>query len=241
MKTSKHYQYFIITALFIFSLLSSSCSPRLESERITEPPASTEKPLASPIVSIHTFTPTATHTPTQTVSPSPTFTPVPTHTTTPSATPSHTPTDTLTPTMSGYIPSNSIFIYFIHPNTGGPVGCGDSLVPLTIGHTRSDDVIQDLTIALNALFSAGQYSGALINVTYISNLHVDNIDFDKYSGVAGIYMSGSFTKPDNNCDKSRYRAQVWSTAKQFPEVKRAVIFVGNKLLGDLLVASSKDK
>jgi len=241
MKTSNLNLYFIITNVFLLSLLSSSCSPRIESSRATDSPTSPTKLLASPIVSIHTFTPTAAPTLTQTPSPSPTLTAIPTQTTTPTSTPTDIPTNTPTPTVSGYIPSNSIFIYFIHLDTGGPVGCGDSLVPLTIGHVRSDDVIQDMTIALNALFSASQYSGALINTTYISNLHVNNIDFEKSSGIATIYMTGSFTKPDNNCDKSRYRAQVWSTAKQFPEVKRAVILVDSKLLGDLLVASSKDK
>ncbi|MBE9474730.1 MAG: hypothetical protein IMY85_07540, partial [Chloroflexi bacterium] len=47
---------------------------------------------------------------------------------------------------------------------------------------------------------------------------------------------GGFTKPKDDCDKKLYRAQVWDTARQFPEVWRAYIWVNDKyLLGDLLV------
>jgi len=214
-------------------LISTACSPQ-NSISATETVPPPTKQLATPKVEVNTYTPTPSNTPTNTPLP-PTATNTPTQTNTPT----NTPTNTLTPTQVNITYENAIFIYFIHPNTGGPVGCGDSLVPLTIGQIRSGDVVRDMTIALNALFSAGQYSGALINTTYTSNLHVNSIDFDKYTGLAKVYMTGSFTKPKNNCDKSRYRAQVWATAKQFQGVKRAEIWVDSKLLGDLLVASSK--
>jgi hypothetical protein len=47
-------------------------------------------------------------------------------------------------------------------------------------------------------------------------------------------MNGSFSKPKTDCDKRLYRAQVWDTIRQFPDIKRAHIWVGKYKLGDLL-------
>ncbi len=226
-----------LSLLFIIvSMLAVSCKPDNTQQPVTEAAPSPTHVLATPVKAVNTYTPTPTNTPTNTpVPPTATNTPIPTNT------PTLTPTNTITPTPVNVTYQNGILIYFIHPNTGGPVGCGDSLVPLTIGYVKSDDVVNDLTIALNALFSAGHYSGALVNLTYTSNLHVDRIEFNKFSGLARVFLSGSFTKPPTNCEKSSYHAQVWATAKQFPEIKRAEIHVGSLLLGDLLAYSSKEK
>jgi hypothetical protein len=91
--------------------------------------------------------------------------------------------------------------------------------------------------ALNSLFSTGtKYAGNLYNPLYQSNLRVGKVNFKKSSGELTIYLNGGFTKPKNDCDKILYRAQVWDTARQFPEVWRAYIWVNDKyLLGDLLV------
>lgn len=222
----------IVIILILMTIGFSSCNSSqsimptmtiaaLETSTPELPPSSTSLPPTS----------TSSVTPSTT----PTNTPTATQTTTPTST--NTPTNTPTVTVDLSTVENQIYIYFVHLNTGGPVACGDSLVPLSIGHVRTGDVKQDIAIALNTLFSAGQYSGALYNATYTSNLHVDRVEFNKFSGEAVIYTSGSFTKPETNCDRSRYRAQAFTTARQFPEVTRAVIWVGSKLLGDLLVAS----
>ncbi|MBL6966669.1 MAG: hypothetical protein ISR60_08940 [Anaerolineales bacterium] len=157
------------------------------------------------------------------------------------ATSTNTPTQTSTPTMPptetplppGFIPENAILIYMVARDTGGVVGCGDSLIPLWSGHVRSGDLTTDLTIAINTLFRAGQYSGGLYNATYPSNLQVTQIIFDgKHTA---IHMDGSYVVPADSCDASRYRSQVWATAMQFDEVTSNLTpWVRSKLLGDLL-------
>ena len=118
------------------------------------------------------------------------------------------------------------------------MACGDTLVGISSGFLRSEsgDVEQDIVTAVNTLFASGQKVGALHNATYPSNFKVSDVDFKKSSGSAVITLSGSYVKPSDYCEAKRYREQVWVTAKQFPEVNRATIFLDDgKLLGDLLI------
>ena len=64
---------------------------------------------------------------------------------------------------------------------------------------------------------------------------ITDVSFKKNSGNVTVHFTGSFTKPKEDCDKLLYRAQVWATARQFPEVKHATIWLNQYLLGDLLV------
>ena len=117
------------------------------------------------------------------------------------------------------------------------MACGDSLVKLYIGQISSGDVKQDIATALNALFSSGQYNGALYNATYSSSFRVENVDYKVSSKYADITLSGSYVKPADYCDARRYREQVWATARQFEDVSSVTIRLDNGLLlGDLLSA-----
>jgi hypothetical protein len=183
---------------------------------------------------------TFTEEPTSTLTPTPTLTPSLTETTSPTATETSTPTATLTDTpvpVSG-IPENAIVFYLTHIGTGGPIGCGDSLVKLSTGQLKTGDLATDMKIALDAVFSTAQYVGSLYNATYPSKLSVNAVDFNKSSGVAEVYMGGSYQKPESSCDASRYRSQVWATALQFDEVSRFIPWIGDKLLGDRLAVYS---
>ncbi len=182
-------------------------------------------------------------TPSPTVSPPAMATDLPTSTLT--FTPSSTPTETPTPTASetptsayaGAIPENAIIFYLTILGTGGPVGCGDTLVKMTTGRSRTGDIAADLKIALDTLFSVGQYSGGAYNATFPSNLRVDQVNLT-LDGTANVILSGSYVKPADGCDASRYRSQVWATALQFKEIVRFIPFVGNSLLGDRLAVYS---
>ena len=173
--------------------------------------------------------PTTTHLPTSTL----TFTPI----LTPSETPN--PTSTLTPTnvYAGEIPENAIYFYMTLLETGGNIGCGDSLVKLSTGRTKTGDLNTDLKIALDTIFSVGQYSGGAYNATFPSNLRVEQVNLT-LDGTANVYLSGSYVKPATSCDASRYRSQVWATALQFKEIVRFIPYVGNSLLGDRLAVYS---
>jgi hypothetical protein len=126
--------------------------------------------------------------------------------------------------------------YLVLPGSGGSTGCGDSLVPVSAGFVRTGDIKEDVKIAITSLFSTGtKYAGNLYNPLFQSKLRVTDVSYKKNSSNVTIHLTGSFTKPKEDCDKLLYRAQVWSTARQFPEVKLATIWLNQYLLGDLLV------
>ena len=202
----------------------------------TLPPTNTPlPPTDTPLPPTATVTSTATNTPTS--SPTATATETPPITATATDVPTATPTSTATAAPQAAAPSNVLVKYLVHQNTGGSTGCGDSLVPVSTGFLSTGDIKEDVRIAINSLFSTGtKYAGNLYNPLYQSNLRVGKVDFKKSSGELTIYLNGGFTKPKDDCDKKLYRAQVWDTARQFPEVWRAYIWVNDKyLLGDLLV------
>jgi hypothetical protein len=187
-----------------------------------------------------TATPSPTDEPTDTAIPTNTNTPIPTET--PSATPTPTTTPTGTPTASpvhsSFIQENHIVFYLTSIGTGGPIGCGDSLIKLSTGQVKTGDLKTDLKIALNAVFAAPQYVGALYNATYPSALKVQQIDYNQSSGIATVQFGGPYQKPADACDASRYRSQVWATALQFDEIIRFTPYIGNSLLGDRLAVYS---
>ena len=104
-----------------------------------------------------TPSPTSTFIPTETELP--TLTPTLTPSLPPTEIPTHTPTETPTNANAGAIPENAIVYYATLVGTGGTVGCGDSLIKLSTGHYRSGDLAADLKVALDTIFSAGQYAG----------------------------------------------------------------------------------
>ncbi len=182
----------------------------------------------------NTLTPTPT--PTQTPLPTQTFTPSPTFTETPLPTATETPTST--PASVSYVTDGMILYYVTSIGTGGPVGCGDSLIALSTGRARTGNLDADLKIALDAIFSSGQYPAGLYNATYPSVLKVGGVEYTVSNGVATVQLDGSYVTPADACDASRYRAQVWTTALQFTEIKRFIPFVGRALLGDRLAVYS---
>ena len=123
-------------------------------------------------------------------------------------------------------------MYFVHVGTGGPFACGDNLIGIGTGIAPTGDIEVDIEHALNALFSAGQYSGEFYNATYRSSLKASADVLS--NGKIRIQLSGTFVKPDNDCDIMRYREQVWQTVRQIAQGKDFDIYLGPKLLGDRL-------
>lgn len=227
-----------IGILSLLILILAACSSNVGETQIevTQPPTNTPNP---PTATEPPPTATYTATLTQTSTETPTTTPTETSTVTPTEEPTATSTSTATATSApqAAASANVIVKYLVHQGTGGSTGCGDSLVAVSTGVLPTGDIENDVKVALNSLFSTGsKYVGALYNPLYQSNLRVGKVDFKKSSGQLTIYLTGGFTKPKDDCDKKLYRAQVWDTARQFPEVWRAYIWVNGKyLLGDLLV------
>jgi hypothetical protein len=222
--------FILLVIVFLAACTSQPVIPPTE----TYVPAETTQP---PTITNTSVPPTATSTPTFTETPtaSPTDTYTPTSIPSPSFTPTETPSETPKP-ATAYFPENAIKIYLTHLGTGGPVACGDSLVAIYTGYVRTGNIENDIKLAVDTLFSIGQYSGALYNATYPSSLRVGGVILEK--GVATVELGGSYQKPKDACDASRYRAQVWSTILQFPEITRAIPTHNNALLGDLLAVYS---
>ncbi|MFC1923258.1 hypothetical protein ACFLY4_08210 [Chloroflexota bacterium] len=230
MKTSK-----FIIGLILLLVTMAACSSASPTQLVNtpQPPTSTRiPPTSTPLPPTLTATATGTYTPTASETPTPTSTPTSTSTPVPTSTPTQTPTKR----VQVGLPEGIIVKYLVHQGTGGSTGCGDSLIAVSADFLRTGDVREDVKIALNSLFSIRtQYVGILYNPLYQSKVRVNSVSFNKSARNVTVHLTGPFTKPKEDCDKLLYRAQVWDTARQFPEVKHATIWMNEYLLGDLLV------
>jgi len=131
-----------------------------------------------------TFTPTVTFTPTNTA----------TFTVTPSLTPSDTPTETPTDTPIPYTgpPENAIVAYFVIIGSGGPIGCGDNLIPVLTGQYKTGDITHDLKVAMDFLFSTGEYIIGLYNATHTSDLRTTEVTYHAGDGHTIIQLTGIY-------------------------------------------------
>jgi hypothetical protein len=220
---------FLLSLILAIALLSGCSSGSSEA---TEQPTQ----VIPSVTFIFTPSPTATpipHTETYTPLP-PTLTSTSTHTPTPTETPF--PTETATETFPPPTPSgeDAVYVYYIQLDTGGPVSCGDSLIKANTGVWRTGEVEKDVATALSRLFFKREFFGSLYNPVYLSNLEVSNVSFKKYYGEITVDLQGTYVRSGDRCDDSRVRAQVWSTVRQFPEVKKVNVFLNGNLLGDIL-------
>lgn len=143
------------------------------------------------------------------------------------------PLPTLPPTET---PSTvGIYYILISENTGGPFGCGDSLIRYYPRVWSKGDMETDIMAALNALFSNhNQYVNGLSNPMYKSQLKAKGVEVVRND--VEVYLAGNLVRPKDACESKRMHDQVWYTVAQFSP-SRAVIYLGNALLGDLLVVA----
>lgn len=129
-----------------------------------------------------------------------------------------------------------ILFFLIAEDTGGTVACGDSLVAFNTGLLRSGDAAEDAKAAMRALLTIGSpYVSGYRHSGYQSNLQVVSAEYNAGSQVVTIYLSGTVIKPETNCDKERFRVQIFATAQQFDNVSKAFVWVGTVPIGDYLV------
>jgi hypothetical protein len=119
------------------------------------------------------------------------------------------------------------------------VGCGDSVIGVGSGAEVSGDTAEDVEAGLRSLFaSKWDYSGALYNPLYRSNLSVQHVEFDDPGGLISVWLSGDYNPSGDDCDNTRVKAQIWSTVRQFRGIERTNIFLNDIPFGDRL---SNDK
>jgi hypothetical protein len=131
-----------------------------------------------------------------------------------------------------------IYKYLVHVGTGGPVACGDNLVPIYVG-ARTGDTKKDVSTALNGLFATSKNSGGLYNPLADSKLRARKVEYNSQTKNVTVQLGGKLVKPKTACDIARARAAVWATAQQFPEVQHAIIWLGGSLLGDLFAVNDR--
>jgi hypothetical protein len=115
--------------------------------------------------------------------------------------------------------------------TGIPVGCGDSAVPVQVQIQYTQGVLK---AALEALLSIKeQYYGqsGLYNALYQADLQVDSVNIT--DGKAIVNLSGSLNL-GGECDNPRVQAQLEQTVLQFSTVTEADIFINGKSLADAI-------
>jgi hypothetical protein len=144
------------------------------------------------------------------------------------------PLPSLTPTE----PPSSAGVYYILISIGtGGYGCGDSLIYWYPGVWVKGDMEADIKAALNALFSNhNQYTSGLYNPMYQSQLKAKSVEVVGNEVV--VKLAGTLVRPKDACESQRMHDQIWYTVSQFSPT-RAVIYLNNALLGDLLVVSNK--
>lgn len=183
------------------------------------------------------------HSPTETLisSASPTEVPAPLVTNAPIATTDSVPSPDMTATTDVQVlpaaPSKQMVKIFViavddKGQSGIPVGCGDSAVPVIVEIPPTQGVLK---AALEALLSVkDQYYGqsGLYNALYQSNLQVENVSIDN-SGKASVYLTGNLIM-GGECDTPRVQAQFEQTILQFPTIKTVSIFINGKPLADVL-------
>lgn len=227
-------------SIHFLSGCSSSDNPLPQNSNVTIPPtASTEMQTSTStetevpsIASLSTPVLTDTSTPesviTSTSSPTATFTFLPTETSTPTA--------SLQPVVLGTgiksVP-NGALIYFIQRDAGGVICGTDRALGFRGSFPKSGDIAKDIKGALKDLFSySSEWVGGVYNPLYRSKIRVQSVEFD--NGLVTVNLSGTYIPPDDPCDNERVRAQVWSTVRQFPEVRATNIYLGRVPFGDLV-------
>ncbi|MGN6361874.1 MAG: GerMN domain-containing protein, partial [Thermomicrobiales bacterium] len=126
----------------------------------------------------------------------------------------------------------TIYLVAIGDNgqSGTKIGCGDSLIPVTVNVPTANTTAGKITQALTALFAIKQQfygQSGLEDSLYQSNLAVNKVELQ--GGVAAVYLSGSLTL-GGVCDDPRAEGQITATAMHLPGVTQAiVVFNGGPL------------
>jgi hypothetical protein len=153
-------------------------------------------------------------------------------------TPSPSHTSTIPPT-SRFIPlpygrDDEVKIYFILPDPT-PGGCNDRIIAISSGAKITGNIARDVAAGLRKLFTyRAETYGDLYNALHAGKLRVEDVDFDKDSGLIDVLLSGSYRRSPDPCENARVKAQVWTTIRQFPEIKQTNIFLDRIPFGDLV-------
>jgi hypothetical protein len=217
-----------ILSLLIFLLLVTSCTGTIE---IGLEPSSANPPAFTVTQPASTANP-----PAATAIPATLFTEVPQQPSTllPQLPyPLELQTNPNAPTSTPALQFVQIYLIALEDNgqTGIPVGCGDSAVPVQVLIRPTQGVLR---AALEELLSIKtQYYGqsGLYNALYKADLQVESVTIIAHR--ARVYLTGSLNL-GGECDDPRVQAQLEQTVLQFTTVTEADIFINGKPLADAI-------
>ena len=219
---SKRSKFRSLPVLLCIVLLSSACNATLE--------IGLEHTPAAPAVAAAPSVPAAPATSTSLPPASPTSLP----SATPLA-PTNTPLPVNTALPTSIVLVHSVQIYLIaiddQGQGGKAVGCGDSLIPVTVEIPPTQGVLRAALESLLSVKSQFYGQSGLYNALYQSDLKVDSVTLA--NGTATVNLSGTLTL-GGECDNPRVQAQLEQTVLQFPTVTQANIFINGKALADVL-------
>ena len=216
--------------LILVTLLFLSACGRFE---VNIEPLLTSAPTNT--VEIPSPTSTAAASPTQQVDPTATvLIPSPTLTL-PTATQGQQLSPTLPPPTSTTTAEQMVKIVLIeledNGQSGTPVGCGDSAIPINVSIPRTQAVLR---ATLEKLFTAKQQfygESGYYNALYQSDLQVAGVTIEQ--GKATIRLTGTIML-GGTCDAPRVQAQIEQTALQFSTVSDVDVFINDVPLEDYL-------
>jgi spore germination protein GerM/predicted small lipoprotein YifL len=131
---------------------------------------------------------------------------------------------------------DEIQLFFIaegdNGESGRAIGCGDSVVPVTL---QIEPTNQPITTALEMLLAVDNErygQSGLLNALAGDSLSVDGVDVGE-DGTALVTLTGKFQLA-GTCDGPRVEAQLVDTVTQFDGVNDAVILINERPLSDIL-------
>ena len=142
------------------------------------------------------------------------------------------PPATEAPVEAGTQQVNIYLIALEDNGISGPlIGCGDSVVPVTIELSATEGILRAALENLLALKDQFYGQSGLYNALYQSDLQVDDVTI--VDGEAQIFLSGSLLL-GGECDNPRLQAQLEQTALQFSTVQAVSIFINGEPLAEAL-------
>lgn len=229
-------RFSVVLQVLLAAALIAGCSAPIPTATQIPPTPTNLPPSETPVPPTDTPQPTATSTatatplpPTATLEPTITFTPLPTDT------PTFTPSATLAaggaqiPMASG----STVSMYYIRTVPGETKGCSGTAVAVSSGVTKSGDIARDVEAALNVLFSYHEeFYGELYNPLYKSSLRVADVKFS--NGLITVQLRGTYKRTSDKCENTYVKAQVWSTIRQYNDVKATNIYLNRVPFGDMV-------
>lgn len=152
------------------------------------------------------------------------------------ATPGQAPTGAPGDSSTASAPAGSVQVFLIKTEDGGqsgtPVGCNDSLVPVSTAMPVGDNPLLSAYSALFAIRDERIGSEGYYNALHAAELVVKNAAIDA-QGNAVVNLEGTLSL-GGVCDSPRVKAQLEASARQFPQVKAVQISVNGQPLDQVL-------